>query len=635
MTPILIGFALISRVLLVALRAFKLVTEIIVRTIMSIASVKASLAIIGLIGLIGLMLTAGTFIYLLITLSIEIVKGIVPLIAFFGIVALVTLSIIGIGWLLVVAAPVLAPTALGIVALTLVIGAMFLMGVMLKTLEVLNLDRDAIIYNVNTILDTAHEIIRSIFESTFEMGGGKKTEPWYKQVLSFMGGAAASLASAILAIPTIALSVISVGLMLFMATELRLLQTLKLDSGKILTNVGNVLDIAKSISGLIFGPDTTEKAKADTPWYKKVFNWAGGTVKTLMDGILSAQFLATSLISTIFIKMIAKRLVKISKLNLNRDEIRSKVTDIIDCSKMLISTIWSKDTTEKSDESSNGNLRKLFEWAFPNLSYMVDAIMSVGFLAVSIVSVGMIKKLAENLTEINNVPDLTGISTKVKTIIDSSREVIKSVFDGRGLKGFIKDAVSFVKVIPTLDNMNRAVGSVAQLSNSLYSIIKDCGVDPIVTQNQTRILDKHIEFINKISSVDVEKLKTSANMFEKMAEFSESINGNFEGLAQTLNEKIAPLMEELKELLTGVQDKVEETGANMSKAAFNSGKTLSEPEMTAQVASENPRARDDEKARMVQQRMEEQARNQTTAITSKLDELIELFKNGMAQVRTA
>ena len=152
-------------------------------------------------------------------------------------------------------------------------------------------------------------------------------------------------------------------------------------------------------------------------------------------------------------------------------------------------------------------------------------------------------------------------------------------------------------------------------------------------ENASKLIDQNIKFLDKVDKSKVENLKTTANMFEKMAQFSESINGNFEGLADTLNEKIAPLMEELKGLLEGVQDKVEETGANVSKAAYNSGKNLSEPEMQAQVNSENPKAEAEEKARIVQQRMEEQARAQTNAITSKLDELIELMRSGKVQVR--
>lgn len=634
LTPIITGFVLISPAILVALWAFKIVMWIILKTISSIVTAKTTFAILGLIGLIGLMLIVGTFIYLLVAMSIEIVKGILPLIAFFGIVALVTLGIIGIGWLIIAAMPILGPAAIGMLAMVVVVGTLFLMGVMLTALQTLNLDRDRILYNVHTVMDTAHDIIKAVFENTLELGGGKKSDPWYKQVLSFMGGAVLSLASAILAIPSLALSVVSVGLILFMATELRLLQNLNLDSNKIVSNVGMVLGTAKSISKLLFQPDDTNKEKVDQPWYQKVFDWAGGTVKTLIDGIMTMQFLATSLISVIFINWIAKKLVKIGKLQLDSNAIATNVGNIIGCAKGVISAIWSKDDTEKSSESSNGALKKLFEWAFPNLSYMVDAIMSVGFLSVSIVSVGMVKMLAENLIAINDTPDLTGIDVKVKSIIASAKTVIKSVFDGNELKGVVKDAVSFVKILPTLNKINDTVDGVGRLSHTLYDTIKDFAIDPVSATNQTKVLNKHIEFINKINSMDVEKLKTSSKMFEKMAEFSDSINGNFEGLAQTLNDKIAPLMEDLKELLTGVQDKVEESGANMSKAAFNSGKTLSEPEMTAQVASENPRADSDQKARMVQQRMEEQARNQTNAITSKLDELIELFKNGYAQVRT-
>ena len=232
-----------------------------------------------------------------------------------------------------------------------------------------------------------------------------------------------------------------------------------------------------------------------------------------------------------------------------------------------------------------------------------------------------IASIVESINAIKDVKIDDQVEANVTNILGATNKIAKLIMDneveGTKIKYNSKD---FRTKVDYLKNIGEVIKSLVLPQQDF--------------ENASKLIDQNIQFLDKVDKSKVENLKTAANMFEKMAQFSESINGNFEGLADTLNEKIAPLMEELKELLEGVQDKVEETGANVSKAAYNSGKNLSEPEMQAQVNSENPKAEAEEKARIVQQRMEEQARAQTSAITSKLDELIELMRSGMVQVRT-
>ena len=71
------------------------------------------------------------------------------------------------------------------------------------------------------------------------------------------------------------------------------------------------------------------------------------------------------------------------------------------------------------------------------------------------------------------------------------------------------------------------------------------------------------KFIDKINTVKVENLRTAANMFEKMAEFSKSISGNFEGLADTINDKIMPLLEQLNEGLNKTNENIGNNIANI------------------------------------------------------------------------
>jgi methyl-accepting chemotaxis protein len=59
------------------------------------------------------------------------------------------------------------------------------------------------------------------------------------------------------------------------------------------------------------------------------------------------------------------------------------------------------------------------------------------------------------------------------------------------------------------------------------------------------VSDNFIKFIDKVNGADLDKLKETTEMFRQMAAFSESISGDFDKLADALNEKIAPLLEKI------------------------------------------------------------------------------------------
>jgi hypothetical protein len=172
-----------------------------------------------------------------------------------------------------------------------------------------------------------------------------------------------------------------------------------------------------------------------------------------------------------------------------------------------------------------------------------------------------------------------------------------------------------------------------QLSR-LADITQEFIPDGDAVDRHKNFIDGNIKFLDKVNNMDIEKLKTTSSLFEKMADFSNSIKGDFDELAESLNEKIAPLLEELKNSMEGVGKKVEESGANMSASisANSSNTNMSATSMSAQVQRENPDMSPAEVQRIVDQRMGEQARRQSSGLESKLEELLDLFRSGQARV---
>ena len=681
-----------------------------------------------------------------------------------------------------------------VLALSLVaIGIILFIALELRLLQELALDRNAIKTNVQIVIDTALMVVDMIFgggEEKEDEGAGK---PWYKAVFEWVGGTIFKLISAILSVYFLAYSMIAIALVLFIATELRILMEINLNKEVIRDRVSTVINTAIMVQELIFGGgEKKEDDNGSKPWYKCVFEWIGGTVMKLisallsvyflamsvvaiglvlfiaaelkllqdmglqhelikesvttcidtaifvsnifdrrdekaddpstkgfipsliefftpgpmvaiMDAIMAVGFLAISLVAISMVLGIAASLKAIENLNLNASAVTSGVTTCIDTAFFVINKVFSKDTHK--EEKSGGVIESLLEFTMgKGMTNIIKALVAVGFLACAQAAIGMVGKIARDLNELHKLPNLNGVQNKVSAVVRSGQAVINTIFAGgaeatedalkaekylhsisrmmpllrklapqmvqlsnyisklRGSNNIdqIKKTLSlylwYIKELKSISRgrnflnmtkgINGIVGSSAKLS---YAASK---VDPNTLQS---VLTSHINFLNDVSnlrlsydlseniktviqevyklttakfdekkigetlknysdflkvvdSVDIENLKTAARMVEKMADFSQSINGNFEQLAETLNEKIAPLLEELKEAMDKVGTKVEESGASISTSVHESGRSdLTEGELKNQVKRENPNATAEEISKLVAKRLKDQA----------------------------
>ena len=184
---------------------------------------------------------------------------------------------------------------------------------------------------------------------------------------------------------------------------------------------------------------------------------------------------------------------------------------------------------------------------------------------------------------------------------------------------------SFDNVVSLLDSItmksksdiDKTQRKLNQLSEMQIIIQKFNNVTSADIKNSEAMLKNYSNFLDKVDNSNLEGLQTTTNLIGKMAELSKSINGDFQGLADALNEKIAPLLEELKKSLEEIKELTQH--------------------------SETPTLRNDSVENNVQpskpelEKKKEQSLMLTNSIddvSSKLSELIELFENGDARVRT-
>lgn len=81
----------------------------------------------------------------------------------------------------------------------------------------------------------------------------------------------------------------------------------------------------------------------------------------------------------------------------------------------------------------------------------------------------------------------------------------------------------------------------------------------INTEHIQQNTDNFVRFIDKANSIDVEKIRTVRDLFAEMTEFSRSVKGNFEKLADVLSEKLVKVLEKLSDTMQGIN---EESGSS-------------------------------------------------------------------------
>ena len=68
-------------------------------------------------------------------------------------------------------------------------------------------------------------------------------------------------------------------------------------------------------------------------------------------------------------------------------------------------------------------------------------------------------------------------------------------------------------------------------------------------KNSKDLTDNYIAFLTKVNSMDFTKLKTTEQLMKHWADMSRTINGNFQGLAQAINEHIMPTLKDLNKTM--------------------------------------------------------------------------------------
>ena len=196
------------------------------------------------------------------------------------------------------------------------------------------------------------------------------------------------------------------------------------------------------------------------------------------------------------------------------------------------------------------NILNLFKLTRNIIIGAVGADSSAGWSTLSIKATAAIltTKLMSNLIQAYN-----GMIPYIQMLINNlSRLNINSdVINANTIK--IKDALynmfSIIKSASRPTNPEAVRQNMDLIDRINQSITNFTHVTTQDVKNSKDLTDNYIAFLTKVNSMDFTKLKTTEQLMKHWADMSRTINGNFQGLAQAINEHIMPTLKSLNKTM--------------------------------------------------------------------------------------
>ena len=526
---------------------------------------------------------------------------------------------------------------------------MLLIGLELNTLAKYNIDTKQVKDNVHSIMSTADAVIDSVFQpnTISEDNSGKKFQKVINRFFSGLGDivnlivAIGKLALTMTAIAFIKL--VSVELKWLMNVP-NFDKTAIMDNTRMIMSTADAV-IDSIFQPNDRQPESTGGwlGAAITHFFGELADIFG---LIMSIGKFALTLASIALIKCLANNLIELSDIDTSKIN-GLGEPGGKIDNIMSAAQACIDAI--NQPADNTNETEGGFLHKLLKGVLRGpLVDMVDSITKLGKLSIALVCVGMISKLAEQLNTIADIDFKEGIITdKINVIMDCSNICIDKVLHGEKLSGLGQNGRKSLDDLKAVTNIMQEFGStMTQLSISLNGIdptkmqktidvittnldskngsgtfteiiisyvddianhkLNKSGYDDNINAINVMIetikkfvsintkgslntykegIDKAIEFTNVISSARLENLQTATNMFAQMAEFSKSINGDFNGLADTINEKLLPLIEDLNKALDKTNESIENKSVNVPTVQTNEPQSVP---INAPVATSTP-----------------------------------------------
>lgn len=289
-------------------------------------------------------------------------------------------------------------------------------------------------------------------------------------------------------------------------------------------------------------------------------------------------------------------------------EVFQTISDILDALDRI------KDI--KFTQKDADRISKSLEFLFAAVEYVVnttnDKLEELGGISIDTEALDII---IQGVTDITDV-----IETLNEVSIDNFKVTAKQTIDFLVKLSNVKlDTTKADAITRSLDSLSNFIyrhnstfimaEARLKFMERVNQVVKSLGdVTPQQIERSKEMIKHQIAYLDKVNNIDISKLKASAQMVESMAKLSKSIRGNFEGLAESINEDLMPVLKELKEIMEQIPEKLDTGFQNTSASIGAINNTPSQEGFAAQIRRENPNLSREQTEAAAKSRMVDAAR---------------------------
>ena len=265
----------------------------------------------------------------------------------------------------------------------------------------------------------------------------------------------------------------------------------------------------------------------------------------------------------------------------------------------------------KFTQKDADNISKSLEFLFAAVEYVVnttnDKLEELGGVSIDTEALDIV---IQGVTDITDV-----IETLNEVSIDNFKVTARHTIDFLVKLAEVKlDTTKADAITRSLDSLSNFIyrhnstfimaEARLKFMERVNQVVKSLGdVTPQQIERSKEMIKHQIAYLDKVNNIDISKLKTSARMVESMAKLSKSIRGNFEGLAESINEDLMPVLKELKEIMEKIPEKLDTGFENTSASIGALNAPPSQEGFAAQIRRENPRLSSEQNEAAAKSRM--------------------------------
>lgn len=222
---------------------------------------------------------------------------------------------------------------------------------------------------------------------------------------------------------------------------------------------------------------------------------------------------------------------------------------------------------------------------------------------------------------------LSGITDQVKPLIDKLNDMSQN-YNFLGIQKDVNDLgktiIAYTEIF-TGNSKGEGGINISSIGRKKFNMFQKLVKEQqkfakIDTKQLSESTEQFIKVFDKINTIDNDKIKSTADMFAQMTKLSKSIKGNFEGLAEALNENLLTVLEELKDIL-------EQTNGIIENKSSQSTSTVTQEVTQTQQPIQSTTQQNNTTNNTTKENQSKPT--DITPVIEKLESLLQQFKSGV------